>query len=127
MNTVRIAERAAELPHGLTRESCIRMLAQEVAERWFPGLSTELASSAWAREQVEPTYLGRGLAVPHARVEGLPMAAVYVAKGAAVPWPEENADCVALLCVPAESPELHLQLLSRIVRWRMKGGELQFD
>lgn len=127
MNTVRIAERTAELPLGLTRESCIRLLAQEVAERWFPGMATELMNSAWAREQVEPTYLGRGLAAPHARVEGLPTAVVYVAKGAAVPWPSELADCVTLLCVPAESSELHLQLLSRIVRWRMKGGELQFD
>lgn len=127
MNTVRVAERGAEWPHGVTREECIRLMVREAAALWFPNRVAELESSALERELVESTYFGRGLAVPHARVAGLPTAAVYVAKGVFVPWPEESADCVALLCVPLEQPELHLQLLSRIMRWRMKGGALQFD
>ena len=125
MNTVKVAERAALLPGDISRESCIRLLAQEAAELWFPGMEAQLADSTLARECEEPTYLGRGLAVPHARVEGLPGAAVYVARTAGISWPEEAADCIALLCVPADRPELHLQLLSHIVRWRMKGGTLQ--
>ena len=121
MNTVHMVERATALPGGLTREACIRLLAQEVAELHFAGMAEQLAESALAREAEGATYLGRGLAVPHARVAGLPAAAIYIAHGAGVLWPEDSADCVALLCVPAECPELHLQLLSRVVRWRMKG------
>lgn len=124
MNTVHVVERAAALPAELTREACIRLLAQEVAELHFADMAELLAESALEREAEDSTYLGRGLAVPHARVAGLPAAAIYVACGAGVPWPDEAADCVALLCVPAECPELHLQLLSRVVRWRMKGGTI---
>ena len=120
------AERSCPADWVMGRESCIRMLAEEVAERWFPGLGAVLAASALSREAEEATYLGRGLAVPHARVAGLSAAAVLVMRDASVPWPTEPADCGVLLCVPEEMPELHLQLLSRVVRWRSKGGELVF-
>lgn len=121
---VKLAERSAVLPVDIRSEECIRLLAYEAAALHFPGCEEALAESAINREQVESTYLGHGLAVPHARVEGLSAAMVYVARGAGIPWPDEPADCVALLCVPAEHPELHLQLLSKVVRWRMKGGAL---
>lgn len=129
MNTegveVKLVERQSALPADIGSEDCIRLLAYEAAALHFPGMGEVLAESALVRESAESTYLGRGLAVPHARVEGLPVAVVYVAHGG-VPWPDEPAECVALLCVPAEQPELHLQLLSKVVRWRMKGGELKF-
>lgn len=130
MNTegveVKLAERQSVLPADIGSEECIRLLAYEAAALYFPGMGEVLAESALVRESAESTYMGRGLAVPHARVKGLPVAVVYVAHGVGVPWPDEPADCVALLCVPAEQPELHLQLLSKVVRWRMKGGELKF-
>ena len=121
---MKLAERAAVLPVDIRSEECIRLLAHEAATLHFSGCGEVLAESALNRELVESTYLGHGLAVPHARVEGLSAAMVYVARGAGIPWPDEPADCVVLLCVPAERPELHLQLLSKVVRWRMKGGEL---
>lgn len=121
---VKLEERSAVLPIGIKSDECIRLLAYEAAALHFPGCEKALVESAINRELVESTYLGHGLAVPHARVEGLSAAMVYVAHGAGIPWPNEPADCVALLCVPAERPELHLQLLSKVVRWRLKGGEL---
>ena len=124
MNAVRIVQRQAGLSGSMSREECIQLLAHEAAELWYPGMAEALAHAALARESSEPTYLGRGLAVPHARVPELPHAAVYLAHSEGVSWPEESAECIALLCVPAEQPELHLQLLSKIVRWRMKGGML---
>lgn len=124
MNAVRIVQRQAELSGSMSREECIHLLAREAAELWYPGLAEALAHAAIERESTESTYLGRGLAVPHARVPELPHAAVYLAQSEGLSWPEEAAQCVALLCVPAEQPELHLQLLSKIVRWRMKGGSL---
>lgn len=121
---VKVVERQDALPAGLTREACIRLLAHEVAELHFPGHGEAIAQSALAREAEEATYLGRGLAVPHARVADLPVAVVYVTRGAGVLWPDDAAECVVLLCVPESQPELHLQLLGRIVRWRVCGGEL---
>ena len=79
----------------------------------------EIIADALDREQVESTYVGLGLAVPHARVQGLQRAGVYVAFSRdGIPWPAEEAHLIVLLIVPWENPELHLQLLSRIVRWR---------
>lgn len=106
-------------------QAVIRQLAQEYATGCgMAGRAQELADSALEREASEPTYVGRGLAIPHARVEGWEEAGVYVAQSEeGIPWPEEAARLIILLTVPAETPGLYLQILSRLVRWRMKGGE----
>lgn len=102
------------------RESALRLMARE-AEALLPhgGTPGAIAEDAWERELVEPTYIGMGLAVPHARIRGLSQPALLMAYShAGIPWPHEEAHFVALLVVPWEAPELHLQLLSRLVRWR---------
>ena len=99
----------------------ISQLCRELAELHFEQEAEAMVASALEREALEPTYVGRGLAVPHARVAGLPAAAIYIAAcEPAIAWPEEAADTVVLLAVPAEQPELYLQLLSQVMRWRMK-------
>ncbi len=104
----------------------IERLSQEYAigARGTVG-AAEVAASALAREAAGSTYIGRGLAIPHARLQGLPEAGVYVAQSdEGIPWADEPAQLIILLVVPAEMPELYLQILSRLVRWRMKGGEV---
>ncbi len=99
----------------------ITQLCHELAELHFEQEAEAMVASALKREALEPTYVGRGLAVPHARVAGLPAAAIYITTcEPAVCWPQEAADTVVLIAVPAEQPELYLQLLSRVMRWRMK-------
>ena len=62
-------------------------------------------------------------AIPHARVFEIPQPAVYLARSTAgVDWQGSPARLVFLVVVPEERPEWHLQLLSRIVRWRQKSG-----
>ena len=102
------------------REETLRLMAAEAAVFLPPGGETQqIAADAWERELVESTYIGLGLAVPHARLRGLHQAGLYMAYSpAGIPWPHEEAQFVALLVVPWEAPELHLQLLSRLVRWR---------
>lgn len=105
------------------REDTLRLMAQEAAVFMppAPGKSGEctIFADAWEREQVEPTYIGMGLAVPHARVHGLSQAGLYMAYSqGGIPWPHEEAQFIALLVVPWEAPEMHLLLLSRLVRWR---------
>lgn len=111
--------RRETLPCG-GRESTLRLIAEEAASR-VSGLRAgeSVFADALKRELTDPTYIGMGLAVPHARVRGLHQACIYMAYSpAGIPWPHEAAHFVALLIVPWEAPEMHLQLLARLVRWR---------
>ena len=112
------------------REDTLRLMAHEVAALLPPepngGGELSVFADAWERELVEPTYIGMGLAVPHARVRGLSQAGLFMAYSqAGIPWPHEEAQFVALLVVPWEAPEMHLLLLSRLVRWRKRLTEAE--
>ncbi len=110
--------REAELP-ALGREDTIALLAEELAAR-LPCAAAVLRDSALEREASEPTYLGKGMALPHARVAGLERSGICVAHAAAgITWHGEKAQLIVFLAVPEEAPELYLQLLSRLLRWRL--------
>ncbi len=114
--------RADELPAGESHVDMVRLMAGELAELTGWRKRT-LVNTALDREAQDSTYLGYGLAIPHARVFGLGQPAVYLARSVAgVDWQGSVAHLVFLVVVPEEFPEWHLQLLSRIVRWRQKSG-----
>lgn len=69
------------------------------------------------REDMGGSYLGRGLAVPHARLEGLPETIVMYLRPASplqAPVQGEVIDAVFLLLTPADQPRVHQQILARI-------------
>lgn len=114
--------REEELPQGVSHVDMVRLLAGELS-----GLTgwrrRTLVNTALDREAQDSTYLGYGLAIPHARVFEIPQPAVYLARSTpGVDWQGSPARLVFLVVVPEECPEWHLQLLSRIVRWRQKSG-----
>lgn len=114
--------REEELPQGESHVELVRLMAGELS-----GLTgwrrRTLVNTALEREAQDSTYLGYGLAIPHARVFEIPQPAVYLARSSAgVNWQGSAARLVFLVVVPEECPEWHLQLLSRIVRWRQKSG-----
>jgi mannitol/fructose-specific phosphotransferase system IIA component (Ntr-type) len=114
--------REEELPQGESHVELVRLMAGELS-----GLTgwrrRTLVNTALDREAQDSTYLGYGLAIPHARVFEIPQPAVYLARSSAgVNWQGSAARLVFLVVVPEECPEWHLQLLSRIVRWRKKSG-----
>ena len=114
--------REEELPMGEPHVELVRLLAGELAELTGWRKRT-LVNTALDREAQDSTYLGYGLAIPHARVFGLTQPAVYLARSIpGVDWQGCPARLVFLIVVPEECPEWHLQLLSRIVRWRQKSG-----
>lgn len=114
--------REDELPTGETHVELVRLMAGELAELTGWRKRT-LVNTALDREAQDSTYLGYGLAIPHARVFGLTQPAVYLARSTSgVDWQGCPARLVFLIVVPEECPEWHLQLLSRIVRWRQKSG-----
>ncbi|MCI6982432.1 MAG: PTS sugar transporter subunit IIA [Akkermansia muciniphila] len=105
-------------------DSCaaIRLLAQECLRRCSGfGLPADLAALAREREEEIGTYLGHGTALPHARVPGLAGPLLCVARSSAgIPWPEQRAHLIFFLAVPEHQPELYLQFVSRLLRWRTK-------
>lgn len=117
--------RAEELPETMSAAEVVRLLAHEVAlQLGVDGAVVE--SAAMLREESEPTYVGRGMAVPHARVSGSPVAAMYVARcRKGIPWGSGEARLVVFTVAAEEAPEQYLQLLSAAMRWRLRfpGGE----
>lgn len=105
----------------MSREEVIRtMAAAPDAEK-----ADAVTAAALAREAEENTYIGHGLAVPHARLAGLAQARVCLAAcPEGLDWGGQRATLIALLVVPEERPELHLRLLGTLARQlgAMKGG-----
>ena len=109
--------RALPLPTATHYHQIISLLCNELAELYFPEAAEALIHSAMEREELESTYVGRGLAIPHARVEGLPHAAIYTATAPqGIDWNGNMATTITLLAVPADQPELYLQMMSKVVR-----------
>lgn len=117
--------RAEELPETMSSAEVVSLLAHEVAAQLGVD-STVVEAAALLREESEPTYVGRGMAVPHARVSGLPLAAMYVARShKGISWGGGEARLIVFTAAAEEKPEQYLQLLSAAMRWRLRfpGGE----
>lgn len=98
----------------------VELVAREFAERACVLRAEAVVTSALKREAEDPTCVGRELAVPHARVVGLPCAGIYLARTESeVRWPVGAVRMVAFLAVPEETPELYLQMMAQLVRWWM--------
>lgn len=101
------------LPAGMSLAEAVRTLAAALSETE----ADRITASALAREEEESTYLAQGLAVPHARIEGLsaPLTCLATCESG-INWHGESATLIALLVVPAEHPELHLAMLGTLAR-----------
>lgn len=75
-----------------------------------------------ARERSLSTYLGQGLAVPHARLEGLKAPRVLFARSSKGiyfgPNAEDRANLLFILLTPSSTPRTQVRLLSRIASLR---------
>lgn len=100
----------------LSCERVIHRLAAEMAQE-DAALAAAVVASALAREVEESTYVGRGLAVPHARLAGLTQPRICLAASPGLDWCGGQVSLIALLAVPAEQPEWHLRLLSTLARY----------
>lgn len=80
----------------------------------------EVARALAAREESHTTCLGRGVAVPHATIPGLPKPLILVATAApSVPFGPPETDPVDLFFVLLSPPgreKEHIKLLARICR-----------
>ena len=100
------------------RSGAVRELVTAAA---LPGTDIEAAVQAvLAREGTAPTGFGQGLAIPHARLPGLP--APLLALGVSevgIPFEANDgqpARIIVLLLTPGDAEDEHLGLLAQIVR-----------
>jgi magnesium and cobalt exporter, CNNM family len=102
---------AAAIEEAITRA----LAAVPPAELPFP--AARLAAAVIAREHEMPTYLGRGVSVPHARLDGLDKPVLVFARSAAgIPSPArpERTHLVFILLTSPANPRVQARLLSRI-------------
>lgn len=106
------------LPHcgELSRDEIIRRLVEDIyrSGRVPPTGIDETVASVLSREKDGSTVIMDGLALPHARIEGLAQPRVAVATSErGVVWPSEDSPVhvVFLLLIPRDKPALYLQIL----------------
>ncbi|OHB75443.1 MAG: hypothetical protein A2Z34_07405 [Planctomycetes bacterium RBG_16_59_8] len=105
---------------GLTAANIEEAIASAIgavpqAELPFP--SAQITKSVLERERAMSTYLGDGIAIPHARLEGLEQSVLILARseeGIPVKGRDERAKFLFILLTPAGSPRTQVRLLSRI-------------
>jgi PTS system nitrogen regulatory IIA component len=107
----------------------LRELAGHVAAAGGVRDAAELYDKLWEREQLGSTAIGRGIAIPHCKLEGLArvMVAVGLAPGG-VDFGAPDAQPVKVFFVvasPSRSPAEHLQCLAAISRWAKGRASLE--
>lgn len=88
-------------------------------KRHFPALDLEYTRrEVESREEIFPTMVAPGLAIPHARIPGLlePLAAVACIPEGCDFGTADKARVMILLLTPIDNPNLHIQLLSALAK-----------
>ena len=107
----------------------LRQLAERLAATGIVPATEPLFERLWEREQLGSTAIGRGIAIPHCKLDGL--ARVVVAVGLAprgVDFGAADGQPVRLFFVvvsPSRSPAEHLQSLAAISRWVKGDGRVE--
>ncbi|HEX2253580.1 MAG TPA: PTS sugar transporter subunit IIA [Thermoanaerobaculia bacterium] len=101
--------------------SVLHSLARRVAELGYVTDSDHLHAKLIEREQLGSTGIGSGVAIPHCKMAGLSRAVLAVAQTRRpVDFGAVDGQPVRLFFLvisPADSPAVHLQVLSSISRW----------
>ena len=114
---------------GRDAGAVLRELAGKLAEAGVVSDAEQLFDRLWERERLGSTAIGRGIAIPHCKLERLER--VVVAVGLAPSGVEFGAadhQPVRLFFVvvsPSRSPAEHLQSLAAISRWVKTDGRVE--
>jgi magnesium and cobalt exporter, CNNM family len=105
---------------GLQASSLEEVIGQafgSVPPAELPLAPEKIVKAVLERERAMSTYLGNGLAIPHARLEGVEKPALIVAlseEGVPIKGREEKAHLIFILMTPAGQPRIQVRLLARI-------------
>ncbi|MDZ7266317.1 MAG: PTS sugar transporter subunit IIA [candidate division KSB1 bacterium] len=73
-----------------------------------------------AREEIEPTCVGHGIALPHARTRCVDRPVIIMARAKRgipfTPTPQDRVQLIFMIGTPADAPNLYLQVLSQLCR-----------
>lgn len=97
----------------------IRTVFTKIPASELPMTKDAVVQAVLERERLTSTYLGRGLGMPHARLNGIIKPAVIVArsdKGIPVGQGNERATLLFILLTPAGQPRTHQRLQARIAQ-----------
>lgn len=113
-------ERVACCQEMSSKKRTLEQLSQMLAASTPNITPGEIFDSLNGRERLGSTGLGRGVAIPHGRMDGLeePVGAfLHLTTGVDFDAPDHApVDLLFTLLVPAESTEEHLQLLAQLAR-----------
>ncbi len=107
--------------HASSIEEAIGQVMRTTPLPELPGTTStvDVARQLLERERSLSTYVGRGIAIPHARIMGLERPIAIFARltpGIAVANRRETARFLFILLVPSGAQRLHLRLLARIAQ-----------
>lgn len=88
-------------------------------KRHYPDLDRDYTKrEVESREEIFPTMVAPGLAIPHARIPGLPepLAAIACIPAGCDFGTSDKAKVMILLLTPIDNPNLHMQLLSALAK-----------
>lgn len=111
------AERVVLGVEASSLEEAIGQAFGRLADAGLPFPREHAIKAILERERAMSTYLGNGLAVPHARIEGLDRPYLFFARsnaGIPVRGGHERVHLVFIVLTPAGSPCVQVRLIARI-------------
>lgn len=102
---------------GGSLEEAIRSVFSRIAPAELPIQVETAAKSVLERERAMSTYLGKGLAVPHARLDGLDRPILIVGRsedGVPIAGRNETAHLLFVILTPSGTPRTQVRLLARV-------------
>lgn len=104
--------------HAGSKKRALEVVSEELAREQDQAGVRQILEGLCAREKLGSTGLGHGVAIPHARMEGLRQpAGVMIRLAEPVDFDaadREPVDLIFALVVPEAATDEHLQLLSQI-------------
>jgi CBS domain containing-hemolysin-like protein len=110
-------ERVVLQVQARTLMEAIPQILQRIPGSSFPLPVEQIIKAVQERERTAATYLGKGIAMPHARLAGLERPIVVVANtlaGIAIEGSTERIELIFLLLTPAGAPKVHQRLQASI-------------
>ncbi len=111
------AERTVLGIEASSLEEAIGQAFGRVRPQALPLPPEKISRAVLERERAMSTYLGNGLAIPHARLEGIDKPSILFARseaGIPIRNREEKAHLIFILMTPAGSPRVQVRLLAKI-------------
>jgi mannitol/fructose-specific phosphotransferase system IIA component (Ntr-type) len=104
---------------ALTIVGAVRQGLSRLDPADLPARPEEILRAVAERERLASTYMGKGIAMPHAKLPDLDRASLLLFRsgnGVPIEGSQERARLFFVLVTPSERPKLHQKLLQRVAQ-----------